>query len=281
MKKIFKRFAPILFLVLLLVFIFVVKFPTESKTISYQFYQVLFSPVYRFSKYVTDAVSGTWNHYIYLINTEKENRRLILALKQYEGLETKAQTLQKEVDRLRALLTLEPKLPFHLRLAEIVALDMSLERSAFWINVGSDHGVKTSHPIIDHHGVVGQIYETYPTRSLVLTLQDPLFRLHVVNMRTDERAVLTGQTDQGLSLIRYLHRLSDVQAGDLFVTSGLGGVFPPGIGVGKVMKIIRPSKELESQVWLDPLVDVSRVQQVFVITDKRSNKTSGGAEKTQ
>lgn len=264
-RKGIKRLSPLIIIVLLCIFLFFVKFPDESSTISYQFYQVLFHPVVRFSKSVADRITGTWNHYLYLIDTEKENQVLKQKIQEYEGLKVQLADVSKEVEQLRGLLNLKPKLPLQLHAAEVVALDMSVERHAFWINSGTQNGIVQAQPVIDQQGVVGQVYETYPSRSLVLTMHDPMFRLHVVNVRTNERAVLTGQSWDGLILLRYLHRDAQVQEGDMFVTSGLGGAFPHGIGVGTAVKIDRPKTELESQVWIKPFVDVSRVQQVFTV----------------
>ena len=259
------RITPIILVLVLFIFLFFVKFPDESTTISYQFYQVLFHPVQRFSKFMAGGLTGAWTHYLYLIDTEKENQVLRQQIQEYGGMKVQVADLSKEVEQLRGLLNLKPKLPVQLHAAEVIALDMSVERSAFWINSGTQNGITEAQPVIDHQGVVGQVYQAYPSRSLVLTLHDPLFRLHVINVRTNERAVLTGQNQNGLILLRYLHRETQVQEGDVFITSGLGGAFPHGIGVGTVVKINRPKTELESQVWIKPLVDVSRVQQVFTV----------------
>jgi rod shape-determining protein MreC len=265
-SRLMKRFSPVLFLIILCTFLFAVKFPRESKSISYQFYQILFHPVYLVSKQFSDALTGAWTHYIFLGSVQHENEQLKHRLKQVEGIETQVAGLHKEVLRLRGLLGLKPKSKLHLDASEVIALDMSPERNAFWINSGGRQGIHEAQPVIDHNGVVGQVYRVYPTRSLVLTLRDPLFTVHVVNTRTDERAVLTGQTVGGFLRLRYLHRDADVRSGDLFVTSGLGSVFPQGIGVGTVANVIRPKTGLESEVYIKPLVDIERVQKVFTVS---------------
>jgi rod shape-determining protein MreC len=267
--KLLQQFTPLWILLLLTLFMVVVKYPSESTIISYRLYQILVNPFARAGKEVTDGVKTLWNHYLYLVSTQSENEQLWVQVKQYEGLATELQQLKDENERLRSMLGLLPRIAYALKTAEIISFDLSLERRGFWINTGTRDEVFERQPVISHNGVVGQIFKVTPSKSLVLTLEDPLFHLHVMNQRTQERGVVTGQQQGHKILLRFAHRETDMQVGDKIVTSGLGGVFPAGLGVGRVDEVLKPESGLESQIWVVPTVDFKRIREVFVVQSQR------------
>ncbi len=268
-SHIIKKYAWLIIALFITFFTVFVKLPDLRSTASSQLYQIFCEPVFHFMRSSTDTVYAFYERFLRIEALQLENKRLKTELQASDAERIKLLTLEQEVARLRGILGLQPKLPFKLKIAEVVALDHSADRKALWVNAGTAHGVQNAVPVIDHKGIVGQVVAAGRHRSLVLALQDPLFRAHVVNLRTDERAVLTGESQGPLQLLRYVHRDSDVHIGDIYITSGLGKVFPHGIGVGKVTRIEPTRQKLEQAVWIMPFVDAQKAQEVFIILGQR------------
>ena len=140
----------------------------------------------------------------------------------------RAQVLEQENRRLRALLDLQPTLSVKSQAAEVLyeAAD-PFSRKAF-INRGQTHGVLAGSPVINERGVLGQITRVYPLTSEVTLLVDRDATLPVLNARNQVRsAAFGGAAHPGMEL-RFMATNADVQVGDLLTTSGIDGVYPRG-----------------------------------------------------
>lgn len=136
--------------------------------------------------------------------------------------------LQAENQRFRALLDSRSRIPDRMTVAEILAVDMDPLRHRIVLNKGSPQGTYAGQVLLDATGVVGQIMRDQIYTSEAILITDPDHAIPVEVVRNGMRiAVGTGALDQ-LSL-PFLTRNADVKAGDLLVTSGLGGRFPPAI----------------------------------------------------
>jgi len=136
------------------------------------------------------------------------------------------------------------------------------------IDRGQAHGVVAGSPVIDEHGVLGQITRVYPLLSEVTLLIDRDQAIPVVNARTSVRGVAFGQpsaSGDGLEL-RYTLASADIEEGDLLTTSGVDGVYPPGLPVARVTRIERRSESAFNRVECEPVARVLGALHVLVLT---------------
>jgi len=142
--------------------------------------------------------------------------------------------LQAENDALRGLLRAQQRLALKARLVELVSINPDPALKRFVIDKGANQKVRIGQVLIDANGLVGQVSEVYAGASLVIGITDADHALPVMVARSGFRSILFGQgNDRQLSLAN-LTPSDDVKVGDILLTSGIGGRFPPGIPVGQV-----------------------------------------------
>lgn len=195
----------------------------------------------------------------------EENEALQRRLLEQAGRLQRMASLEQENARLRALLESTAKVSDRVLIAEIMAVDMNPFRQRIVINKGSRDGVFVGQALIDADGVVGQVTRDQVFSAEALLITDVEHAVPVELLRTRQRtiAVGTGQVDR-LSL-PFLPRNADVQPGDLLVTSGLGGSFPPGYPVGTVTEVSSEPGEPFLTVSAQPAARLDRVREVLLI----------------
>jgi rod shape-determining protein MreC len=164
----------------------------------------------------------------------EENRRLRNALLVMDARQARLQVEATESARLRRLLRAAQRGGLDVQLAPILDVDLDPTRQRLMLSAGSRHGVVRGQSVIDAGGLVGQIIEVTPTTSVVLLLTDPDHAIPVAVARTGVRLVAYGSGEHGRLDLRNVPLSGDVRAGDVLITSGLGGRFPPGFPVGTI-----------------------------------------------
>jgi len=165
--------------------------------------------------------------------------------------------LELENKRLRALLDMRTRQPVEGRIAEILYAARDPFSRRVIIDKGSQHGIAAGQAVVDDIGVIGQVARVYPLTSEVLLLTDKDQAIPVEVQRNGLRAVLAG-AGAGMMELRFLAANAEVQVGDILVTSGLDGVYLPGLPVAKVTKIDRDSSHSFARITCVPLAGVER-----------------------
>jgi len=132
------------------------------------------------------------------------------------------------------------------------------------IDRGSRHGVKLGAPVITDVGVLGQVTRVYTLSSEVTLVTDRDAAIPVLNSRTQQRGVAYG-SERGLEL-RFVAANSDIQKGDVLSTSGLDGVYPPGLPVARVLDVERRGETSFARVSLQSTVPVDSVRHALVLS---------------
>jgi rod shape-determining protein MreC len=177
----------------------------------------------------------------------------------------RADTLAAENERLRELLGLRPALLVKSTGAEVLYEAPDPFSRKVFIDRGSTHGVVLGSPVIDDDGVIGQVTRLYPLTSEVTLLTDRNAAIPVLNPRTQQRSVAYGGTiGSGLEL-RFMAANADVQVGDQLLTSGIDGVYPPGLAVAKVTKVERRGESGFARIDLEPAATPDGVRHVLVL----------------
>jgi rod shape-determining protein MreC len=194
-----------------------------------------------------------------------ENRSLKqAALVQNARLQRMA-ALEAENARLRALLDSTARVGDEVVIAEIVSVDMNPFRNMILINKGSNEGAHLGQALIDADGIIGQITRerTYNSEAMLVTDLDHALPVELARNRLRSIAVGTGELDR-LSL-PFLPNNADVREGDLLVTSGLGGVFPPGYPVGVIRNITSITGQPFLQIDAEPAAALNRIREVLLV----------------
>ncbi len=173
--------------------------------------------------------------------------------------------LLAENERLRALLDLRVGLTVRARAAEVMYESTDPYSRKVVIDQGIAQGIVAGSPVVGDAGVIGQVTRAYPLSSEVTLLIDKDAAVPVLNMRTQARSVAFGAaTGDGLEL-RFIVRNADVQVGDLLQTSGVDGVYPPGLPVAKVVTVDRQVDSGFAKILLAPAALPDGVRHVLVL----------------
>ena len=170
--------------------------------------------------------------------------------------------------RLKGLLDTQHSLGLNVQLARVVGVDLGAWQQRLVLNLGARDGVKPGQPVIDAHGVMGQVVEVLPTTSVVMLVTDPSHAIPVVVERTGLRTVAYGARDGNGMVLPNIPLAADVRAGDRLLTSGLGGRFPPGFPVGKVVSVAPGASGMFRAAQVQPAADIDRSDDVLLLHDQ-------------
>ncbi len=176
--------------------------------------------------------------------------------------------LTQENQRLRQLLELRDRLPTPGQAAEVVYEAADPYTRKIVIDKGQAQGLEPGSPVIDEAGVIGQVTRVHPLVSEVTLITDRDQAIPVLNARTGQRIVAHGdpggQQPGGLEL-RFMAANADVQVGDLLTTSGVDGVYPPGLPVAQVAQVERRTDSAFARIHSQPVAGVSSARHVMVL----------------
>ncbi len=160
---------------------------------------------------------------------------------------------------------------------KIIAVDPADKYGNFTINAGTNNDVTVGDPVITDEGLVGVVSEVKLTSATVKTILDPSTKVSATISRVGDTGSTGGSVSlaqEGLLSLNMLDRDSGAAVGDIVATSGLGGVYPEGLLIGKITKIAPESDGLTLSATIEPFVDVHAIKQVMVITSFDSQGVS-------
>ena len=175
--------------------------------------------------------------------------------------------LELENHDLRNLLGLRQQAPPGEMIAvRVVARDPLPFAQVLVVDGGSEQGVREDLPVLTWRGLVGRVVEVQPTSARVLLVTDANSSISGRIQNPDSRAtgVIRGRNDQWL-LMQYLPQAEQVQTGDLVITSGLGGIFPAGLPIGKVAQVRRRDQDLFQEALVEPVAPLAHLERLYVL----------------
>ncbi len=175
------------------------------------------------------------------------------------------ESLEEENRRLRAMRESSARVVQRSLVAEIVRVDLDPFRQRVLINKGTRSDVFRGQAAIDANGILGQVTRVGPYSAEIILISDPEHAIPVQVNRTGARSIALGTGRSGLLSLPYLPQNTDVIVGDLLVSSGLGGVYPPGYPVGKVTAVTRDSGQPLLEVEAEPLAGLDRDPEVLLV----------------
>ena len=200
-------------------------------------------------------------------NSSSEQAAKKLALQSMRA--GQVEQLLLENNRLRKVLGLREQLSASVMAAEVLYDAADPYTRKIIIDKGLLQSVEVGSPVLDESGVLGQVTRVHPLVSEVTLLIDRELAIPVLNVRTGVRSVVFGDpanaaSGSGLEL-RFMGSNSDVQVGDLLTTSGVDGVYPPGLPVAKISKIERRAESAFAKIYCTPQALVAGALHVMVV----------------
>ena len=197
--------------------------------------------------------------------SSSEEARKKLALQSLRA--GQVEQLTQENSRLRKLLGLREQLATQVVAAEVLYDAADPYTRKVIIDKGMAQGVDLGSPVVDESGVLGQVTRVHPLVSEVTLVVDRDLAIPVLNVRTGARSVAYGDPvlgGSGLEL-RFMGSNSDVQQGDMLTTSGVDGVYPPGLPVATITRIERRAESAFAKIYCTPQALVTGARHVMVV----------------
>ena len=180
---------------------------------------------------------------------------------------SQVEQLAQENARLRNLLALRERITTPAEAAEVLYDAADPYSRKIIIDKGLTQGIAAGSPVIDESGVLGQVTRVHPLMSEVTLVTDRDHAIPVLNARTGARSVAFGDpiTRGGSLELRFMAGNADVQAGDILTTSGVDGVYPPGLPVAKVVSVERRADSAFARISCSPQALVDGARHVMVL----------------
>ena len=222
------------------------------------------APVERLVSAPFDAVSEFYDGYVDLIGVRAENRRLERRIAEIEAENLQFREALVASGHLGRVASMRDEVEIPMLPAEVVGLDVAPWFRSVLVDRGAQHGVEPGHPVITHQGVVGVVTATSGHAAKTMLLLDRQSAVDALVQRSRARGVVRGVGRDRLEF-EFVVRGADVVEGDEVVTSGLGGIYPKGLRLGRVAELRDASGRLTRIAVIAPAVDLGQLEQVFVM----------------
>jgi rod shape-determining protein MreC len=227
-------------------------------------------PLQRMATSLTTQPGVLWDQFSGYLDSQGNLLRDNLQLREqhtvYATQLLQLQVLQAENAQLRKLFEVAQHADFPMQMAEIVYVERDIFKRKVFLDKGSQKNVAEGQVVMDEIGVIGQVTRVYPWLSEVTLITDKDHAVPIQMLRTGLRAVVFGSGDISSLALRYMPISSDIQVGDVLVTSGIDGTYPPGLPVAKVIQIERDPAYPFARILCTPLAGVDQQRQLMIIS---------------
>lgn len=243
---------------------------------------VAFSPIQKMFSISGQKVQSGLSFFQDIKAVKKENEELRSKVDQLEKEKMELQGYREENKELRQALNLKSQFSdYDFIGANVIAKDPGNWFNIFNIDVGKKESISNKFPVITSKGLVGSVESAGVFSSKIISIIDMDSTISGRISKTRDIVRIKGDItlkDQGLCKMDYIPPEVDLSVGDTIETSGLGGIFPKGIVIGKVKEIRQTNNELTRYAIIEPAVDFKRLEQVFVLKSKNNAGTEGSAK---
>jgi len=236
----------------------------EKAGILYDFALLVSTPPQRAIHWVVKNTEDLFHRYVYLLAVQEENERLKRQVEELLQERERLKELAASADRLRKLLRLQKHLGWKSVAAEVIGRSPYPYMRTLIIDKGTVDGVKKGMAVVTSEGVVGHVIEARRSSAIVLLITDRNSSVSVLLRSSRLRGIVDGRGD-GLCSLKYLPVREDIREGDEVVTSGMDGVYPKGLLVGRVKSIRREPGGFFLDVDVSPSVDFNRLEEVLIL----------------
>jgi rod shape-determining protein MreC len=222
------------------------------------------APVQGAIAWTVDATWSVFENYTLLLRVRQNNFDLSQENRKLQNEIANFQEMVRENERLRHIVDFGLAIPGRKVVAQVIAQDVSAEFRVIRLAKGQRHGIERGMAVVTPEGIVGRVLRVTAEYADVLTLLDSSSAVDALVQRSRARGVIEGMTESTL-LFKYLRRTDDIEIGDMVVSSGVGGLFPKGLVIGRVSRVERKNYGITQTVEVSPAVDFSKLEEVTVV----------------
>jgi rod shape-determining protein MreC len=223
------------------------------------------SPLQRGLSIALDSTADAWRGYAALRGVRDENNSLQTENQQLRAKLNQLEEARAENERLRRMLGYAQSGPGSQIPARVVGVNPAAAPLSLRIDRGEADGVHRGMPVVTPDGVVGHVHRVSGGYSDVVLIADPNSKIGVRTQRSRARATASGGGGNQVLHLENALRTEDLEEGDLIITSGTDGVYPPGLVVGRITGIQRKSYGMFQAAEIIPAVDIARLEEVLIL----------------
>ncbi|HCC68637.1 MAG TPA: rod shape-determining protein MreC [Nitrospiraceae bacterium] len=213
---------------------------------------------------VSNSVKGIFNKYLMIVGKEEENKRLLARLRDIEKERNDYTEILAENKRLRMLFGLKEKRRDYVTTAEVFARDPTNWFHVLWINKGANDGISNNMAAVTPIGLVGRIHSVFEGVSKMFLITDVNSSVAVRVQSSRVEGILEGR-GADVCYLKYVSHEEDVKIGDRVITSGVDGLYPEGLQVGYVSKILKKGVGLFQHIEVTPLQNLRKIEEVAIL----------------
>lgn len=210
------------------------------------------------------SIKSFFKSYILIVGKEEENRRLVEQIKKIEHEKNEYLEAKYENKRLRALLELKSERVEYITTAEVFARDPTNWFQLLWINKGSVDNISRDMIAVTPSGIVGRVLRVLKNRASIILITDINSSVAARIQSSRIEGILEGSGDNKCYL-KYVPHEADVKIGAKIITSGLDGMFPPGLQIGYVADVIKKSGELFQVIEVATAENLKAIEEVSIL----------------
>lgn len=228
-----------------------------------RFFLEVMAPLQRGTAALARAVSGRWHGVVELMHAREDNVVLRQRARRLRAEVDRLAEVELENARLRRLLDFRHTLRGDVITARVIGRDATGGARTLVLDRGESDGVVKGAAVLAPEGTVGHVFLVSRHAARVLLISDHNSGVDALVQRTRARGIVQGTVDAGC-VLKYVKRTDDVQEGDTIVTSGLDGIFPKGLPVGRVVAVDKRGPGLFQLAEVTPRVEFERLEEVLV-----------------
>ncbi len=263
-------------LLITLLFISFVMMGFSQRRITLNFKSIAYAVVFPFHYAGVKSIEGVKDFFTSIKNNRhlreelKETKR---TLEKYERIIYEYEEIKRENERLRKLIGIQSRFDYETIIAEIIAKSPQNFYKTIIINRGRNSGIEKYMPVIAYQNnrqcLVGKIIDVQKYSARVQPIIDQLSYTGAMLKRSRYSGLLVGQSPiSNYCLLQYIDKRASISYGDEVVTSGMGGVYPKGILIGRVVSVSKKRYGIFQEALVAPEVDFGKLEEVYVITKK-------------
>lgn len=243
------------------------------------------TPVQGFFSSAGQKVDDAFSFFKDMDAVKKENEKLKGRVSELEKENRELSGFRDKNKELREALNLKQQFENYLPMgANIIAIDPGNWFNIFKIDLGNKDGISVNYPVVTStRGLVGRVFSSDITSSKVLTIIDEDSAVAGwISKAGGGHVIVRGNMqlkEEGLCRMDYIPLDVDVEVGDVIETSGLGGIYPKGIVIGKVAEVRKTNSEMNRYAIIEPAADFKRLEEVYVLKNRVNNNETGSVEK--
>ncbi len=232
---------------------------------------VVFSPLQRLASYAAEKFENFSGAFVSASEYRERVRELENKVIEYQSQLVDYEKLKKKVESYENFLEVKNDNPdYKFAAASVIGRDSADVFGSFTVNAGSSDGVTVNCPVIYGEHLIGVVKEVNVSSCVIHTIFNPKVNISAYEIRSGEIGYVNSNTNlalKGRCMLSGLDGNSVVTSGGIVCTSGIGGIYPRGLIIGTVVSVEADEANVSSNAIIEPDIDITTLQDVFIITD--------------